>query len=169
MEDRSYDVEVQSLIVVNGDVAEADHALEPVGQLSIERAGSDQELERVAALLWNAQPPYAHRMHREIDGRFARVLDVEDDRILPGQIVGEIGIEPAVDLAGPTNAPLDDRRLSMIAALFRATSGVDTPISGDLFEDGSALVLEARVVGARGGFEQRSFVGGAVVQEASVR
>jgi hypothetical protein len=66
-----------------------------------------QHLERLARLLWNSEAAYADHMHREIDRGLAGTLQVEDDRVLAGDVVAQPTRVARVLLAHPRDAALD--------------------------------------------------------------
>ena len=46
-----------------------------------------QLIERLAAVLWDPQALDPYEVHRQVDRRLARPLDVEHDRILLGDVL----------------------------------------------------------------------------------
>jgi len=59
-----------------------------IAQLQSEPREGEQ-VERLAARLRGPQPPAPNHVHGELDGCFAGALQVEEDRLLPGQVVPE--------------------------------------------------------------------------------
>jgi hypothetical protein len=107
-DDRPNDRQIHSRIVVNHHVAETDHAAKANREVLVEIRRLSQEIERVATVLWNAEPQSSNEVHAQVDRGFARALNVQDDRILLGEIVLENGVVSRVFFANTLNAAFHD-------------------------------------------------------------
>ena len=99
-----------------GDVAEADHVFEGVGKGVVDVVGLGEEGEDVAGALGDAQSVAAVMVMVDPEGDFAGAQDVEEGRVLAGDVSGEAGrvfgvcLASAGDAAGevyppPSSAP----------------------------------------------------------------
>ncbi len=111
--DNGFDnVEVERLVVVDGDVSEADHSFEPAREVVVQEASLSQKREGVAAALRRAEALPADEVHRKVNGGLAGALQVEHDGVLAREVVEEVLRLAGVLLADAPEAPLDDGRLA---------------------------------------------------------
>ncbi len=66
------------------------------------------QIERFPAFLWDAGLCCADQVHGQIDRRLAGALDVEHDRVLPGEVSLQVAAGRSVFLARSLDTPLDD-------------------------------------------------------------
>lgn len=101
------DVEVELAVVVNRHIVEPDHADHAIRERLVEQVSVAQHLEGLARLLRDSQAAYPDHVHREIDRGLAGTLQVEDDRVLAGDVVAQPARVTRVLLADPCDAALD--------------------------------------------------------------
>lgn len=108
IEDRPYDIDVQLLVVVNGNIPKPNHGLHACRSLSIDQTLRFQQPECLAAFLRQTEAMNAHEMHGEIDGCLAGTLKVQDDRILAQEVAGKLALVAAIFLIEALYAALND-------------------------------------------------------------
>ncbi len=118
-DDLTHDIQIKRLIVVDGDIAKANHAHQAFCEWTVEARVGREQFECLAAVLGNTEVSEANEMHREVDAGFAGALQVEHDRVLLGLVALEDGV-----VTGVFSRTRRTQR-SIAAALFKITSSID--------------------------------------------
>ena len=108
IEDRPNDIDVQLLIVVNGNIPEPNHGLHAYRSLGIDQTFLFQEPECLAAFLRQTEAVNAYEMHGEIDGGFAGALKVQNDRILAQEVADKLRLMATIFLVEALHTALND-------------------------------------------------------------
>lgn len=93
------------------DIAKAHHALQPLGQRRVNPAALRQKSKHIACTLRHPQFLPADQVLAHIQRCLTGALDIQNGRVLPGEIGGKAGRVASVFLARPRHAALDHRRL----------------------------------------------------------
>lgn len=67
----------ECLVLVNGDIAEAGHAAERLGEGGVDQAGAFEQSEGIGVALRHTKTLCRHDMHGHIDRRLAGPFDVK--------------------------------------------------------------------------------------------
>ena len=101
--------QLDSLVIVDGDVSESDHVLHGPGTGGGDESAGCEDVEGVAAGLGDSEVPDRDPMHGKVDGCLACAQQVEDDGILDCEI-RKAGWIAAEFLGDPGKAAADDFR-----------------------------------------------------------
>ena len=84
------DVQVEVLVLVNGDVAESDHPLQAEAQVGRDESAARDESKTFAGIAGDAEAVFANCHVGEVDSGLAGACDVQDCGILSREIVPEV-------------------------------------------------------------------------------
>ncbi len=72
--DAFHDIELRTRVLVDGNVSEPHHALERVSERLIQKSVGLQQVERLAAILWNSEMSATNHVHSQVNGYFTGPL-----------------------------------------------------------------------------------------------
>ena len=117
--DTAHDVQIESLVVVHGDVSEPHHPLHAAREFLVQVSGTFEQVECLAAVLRHTEPVDPHQVHRQVDAALAGPLQIENDRVLTGLIGDEVGVVAGMLLAVVFGFALLAVIAQLVAALLR--------------------------------------------------
>ena len=109
-DDGDSDGQLQYLIIMHGDVAKSNHITQRQSQRIGYPARLRQQGKYIARTLRHAQPFPLYQMLPHVQRRFTGALNIQNGRILAGQIAGECGRVPQVSFPRAHHAPTDTGR-----------------------------------------------------------
>lgn len=82
---------VNGLVIVINDVAESCHALQTRGKVPIHDPRIAENSKLLSCCLGQTDPAATYYRRRQVDGSLTGTNDVEDRRILPGEVLMKFG------------------------------------------------------------------------------
>lgn len=148
-DNRHHDWQLQGLVVVHGNVAKADHALEAVGQCRVNPLALRQQGKYIACALRYAQAFTANQVLAHVLCGLVGTLDIKG--------AASWWVESVAKLAGSrrySSRALATQR-SMVAALLNSTSSsIDFPLFLNVAKQSCAGAIERGFFAQYGGLEQ---------------